>query len=1054
MKSGKNQVKHFSMKLNNSIYEKLRFACLLMLCLLIGTPVNAQAQREKKVRQSVDVSIRVIDETGAAVPNAEVVVGEGVTHTKTGIDGSVSFKAYPEEFVTITSPAFEKSVTVVMDVLKNNTISLQKSKIYMTMADNVPLPFAQLKKRHLTGPEITISADRLAKYPSMDVRNALSGLTSGMDVRELFGWPGISSQENLGTFGATDKFSNMPVAIVDGMYTDLSEMPLDISEIESITINKGILANAMFGPVAGLGSIYITTKHGARNERILNVNLESGVSIVDRMPRWVKGGDYARLSNIARAADELPELYSSSDITAYDKNDPYSLTHPSIDFYDYLFKNTMDFKKAIVSSSGGNDIVQYYSNISYNGEGDIYKIGPKSNFNKISTRQNIDVKINDAFAVSINFYGNISTRNSPNYGYDSDFTSENTSSNPALSLSEMPPVLEDIRNIPPIAFPVYATFDQTSTIPSYGVSPDYTQNPIGGIMGQGYYSETGRMGSSSVALNFDMGKFIPGLKSTTFLGFNIFNLVRLGQAEDYVAGIVQGDTIVEASQHHLVNQTNMAKLMDYYYQKFGVYENLEYNKTFGENTLQSNLTVYFGKTFKNGIEEPERQLNTIWHTMYAVRDKYSAELVLNYAGTYSFDKDKRYKLFPSAGLSWVVSEENFMSGVSFVNFLKLRAQAGMLGVERFTSPFYYIDRWALNSSGSAFGPINSNTWFGTTTDASVRRANPQRIGNPDLGWEVLREINAGFDAMLFNEKVSFSMTYRNATDEGTITRVTHQLPYTSGLIDGRGYFNYTSVNRQALMTDLRITQPFGKIMVTLGANATVQNSKRLKYDEPNYRFDYQKRTGLPEDAIFGMTYLGKFTSDAETYAKPQLFDASLKAGDLRYADLNGDGFVDDADQSMIGHSAPRLYYGLNVLARYGNFELYIHGAGRAFYDLALTNPYFWNGWGSDNYSEFVLNNHGEAYPRLTYYRVNNNFITSDFWLTKGDYFKIQNVELAYTIPVKVVQFMGSRGIRLYVRGANLLTVSKVKDVDPESINSGITNYPLFRTFTGGLKLNF
>ncbi|HLP74700.1 MAG TPA: hypothetical protein VK155_17470, partial [Bacteroidales bacterium] len=214
------------------------------------------------------------------------------------------------------------------------------------------------------------------------------------------------------------------------------------------------------------------------------------------------------------------------------------------------------------------------------------------------------------------------------------------------------------------------------------------------------------------------------------------------------------------------------------------------------------------------------------------------------------------------------------------------------------------------------------------------------------------------------------------------------------------------------------------------------------------------RTGQPADAIFGMEYLGKFTSDVEANAVPQRFDVSLKSGDLHYADLNGDNQVDDNDQMMIGHSEPRLYYGMTAQLRYKNFEVFVHGAGRAMYDLRLDNSYFWNGWGDNNYSNFVLNNNGGAYPRLTYYKVNNNFIMSDFWLTKGDYFKIQNVELAYTIPAKAVQFMGSRGIRLYVRGANLLTISKVKDVDPESIDSGVTNYPLFRTFTGGVKLNF
>jgi TonB-linked SusC/RagA family outer membrane protein len=1066
MKFGKsNTLKFQFMRLYNNIYEKLRFAGMILLCLFIASNASGQAQKERRARQTVNVTFKVTDEAGAPIPGAAVVVGEGVIHTEADDAGSVTFTAYPEDFVTVSAPSYEKSVLLVTDIIQTGAVALGQSKLYMTSDDDVPLPFATMKKRHITGPEITIDAARLAKYPTNDLRNAFTGLTSGWDVRELYGWPGVSAMENLGQYGATDKFSNMPVAIVDGIYTDLSEMHIDISEIESITINKGILGNAMFGPVAANGgSIFIKTKRGAKNERLLDVNLESGVSVIDRMPGYVGGGDYASLNNTARAADGLAELYTPAAITEYSKNDPYNMYYPSIHFRDLMIKNTMAFRRAGVSSSGGNDVVQYYSYVGYDGQGDIYNMGAKADFNKISTRQNVDVKVNDFVSVDFSFYGNVSIRRSPNYGWDPDFTSENTSSNPVLGLIEMPAVMTDIREIPPIAFPVYARIDEVSGVPWYGVGTTYRNNPIGNLEAQGYYVETGRMGASSIALNFDFAKLIPGLKSTTFVGFNIYNQVRQGQAEDYDAYVVTpsvsaatgNDTILltKSSAHALANQTSMARLMDYYYQRYAFYESLDYTKSFGESDLQTTLTYYIGKTFKNGIEEPERQQNLIWHTLYSLKDKYSAELVLNYAGTYSFAEDNRYKLFPTAGLGWVISDENFMSGVGAIDYLKLRAQAGMLGVETFLSPFYYETRLSQNTSGSAFGPISTNTWFGTTTDANVPRTNPQRIGNPDLGWEIYKEFNAGFDALLFNKQLSLSMSYLSYLDDGAVVQVSNVLPYAAGLQAARPYYNYTQLKGQYLLTDLILTKKVGGLTLSLGGNVTTGVEKRVKYDEPNYTFDYQKRTGRPSDAIFGMEYLGKFSTDADAMAEPQLFDAELKAGDLQYADLNGDGFIDDTDQQMIGNSAPRMYYGITAQLRYKGFELFVHGAGRAFYDLALTNAYYWNGWGDNNYSNFVRDNIGGAYPRLTYYRINNNFLTSDFWLTKGDYFKIQNIELAYTIPAKAVQFLGSQGIRLYVRGANLLTLSGVKDVDPESINSGITNYPLFKTFTGGVKLNF
>jgi hypothetical protein len=266
--------------------------------------------------------------------------------------------------------------------------------------------------------------------------------------------------------------------------------------------------------------------------------------------------------------------------------------------------------------------------------------------------------------------------------------------------------------------------------------------------------------------------------------------------------------------------------------------------------------------------------------------------------------------------------------------------------------------------------------------------------------------------------------------------------------------------------DFTYNQKVGDVLITIGANATTAKGTRVKYDEPDYRFDYQVRTGKPSDAIFGQTYIGKFETDAEALVVPQLFDAVLLAGDLKYKDMNDDKVVDDLDAGMIGHSSPRLYYGVNISLKYKNFDLFILGAGRAFYDVPLNNPYYWNGWGDNNYSNFVKDNIGGAYPRLTYYKVNNNFVNSSFWLTKGDFFKIQNIELAYTIPAKMLQFMSGRAIRIYIRGANLLTFSKLKEVDPETIYTadvsgtstnlcaGVNAYPLFRTFSGGVKFNF
>ena len=514
--------------------------------------------------------------------------------------------------------------------------------------------------------------------------------------------------------------------------------------------------------------------------------------------------------------------------------------------------------------------------------------------------------------------------------------------------------------------------------------------------------------------------------------------------------IAGNDTIMLAKVHDGIDNPNMSNLHDYYFQRYGFYENLSYEKNFGIYNIQTSLTYFFNELKRNGYTNPQRQQNVVLTGIYSIKDKYYIQGVLNYAGSYSLSK---YNLFPSVGVSWVISDESFMSDLKFINYLKLRAEAGILGVESYMTPFYSRSSWTY-TTGSAFGPYTTNKWFGTNTESTVYRSYEGRIGNPDIEWEKAREFSIGLDALLFNQKLSFELNYYNNLRDGQISQLENSIPEIIGVSSALPRFNYGKTRYFGVEAGVKFNEYVGNFGYSLGGNATIMNSKLVKYDDPVYRYDYQYHTGTAVDTYWGQTYIGKFQSDAEAMAVPQVYDAALKKGDLKYKDMNNDGFIDDNDRSAIGHSTPRLYYSLNANINYRNFEITVIGTGCAFYDIALTNKYFWNGWGDNNYSKFVRDNIGGAYPRLTYYKVNNNFVASNFWLTKGDYFKIQNIELAYNFPSDKLKFIGSRKARFFIRGANLLTISKIKDVDPESINSGISVYPLFKTFTGGFKLTF
>ncbi|MBL7969313.1 MAG: SusC/RagA family TonB-linked outer membrane protein [Prolixibacteraceae bacterium] len=1061
------------MRIYDLKYKNIRFASLLLLCLFIVGKTFAQDPVEVKIKK-VDATLKVTNEQGAAISGATVVIGEGIIHAVTDANGEYSFKAAPNDFVTVSAFGYERNVVLVSDLDVAKPVVLVKAKPFMTSADNVPLPFTTIKKRHLTGGYNVLNGNILDKYPSTDIRNALTGLANGLNVEENHGAPGLTAEESLSVFRFSDKITVSSrgrdmIYIIDEVPTEITEMPLDPGEIESITVVKDIVGKAMFGPAGADGIVFIKTKRGRTNERIINVNVENGVNMVDRFPEFVGGADYARLNNLARTNSGLTPLYSEDDIAAYEKGDPYDMLHPNVNYRDMLLKNSMAFRRANVSSTGGTDKVRYFAYVGYDGDGDIYKIGPKADYNRLNTRSNIDLKVNDFINVQFDFFGGLSFRRSANYTYDPEFTSEGTD-NPALDIVEFGTVINDITNLPPIAFPVYANNDPSLKYPWYAVSQSYQQNPIGNMMKNGYYTETSRMGAFNVALDYDMSGILKGLKSRSYIGFNAFNLLRIGKAENYDAytitpdaTVAEGYKLTKHSSHSQVDQSDMAKLHDFYYMRFAAYENLSYEKTFGKNSIEASATYYMSKISRNGIEEPQRQQNGIFSALYSFDDKYNIHGVVNYAGSSSMSEDERYQWSPSIGASWIVSDESFMKDVKFIDYLKLRAETGVLAFESFRGPFGYRDRWNSTTDGTAFGAWTSSQWFGSATDASNPRVVQSRTGNPLLSWEKRRELNAGFDALMFKRKLYMEVNYYNNLRDGIITSP-RSLPYVVGISSWLPVFNSDKLRYYGVETALQYTDQKGDFKYSFGGNATIQNTRYEKYDEPAYRFDYQFREGRPSDAIFGQTYLGKFASDAEALEVPQLFDAVLSKDDLKYKDMNGDGVVDDNDQSQIGHAAPRLLYGLNVKLSYKNVDMSIVGTGAAMYDIMMNSKYYRNGWGDNNYSVFVRDNINGAYPRLTYYQINNNFVTSDFWLTKGGYFKIQNVEIAWNVPVKKLAWSGVRQVRLYARGANLLTISKVKDIDPEAPSSGLAtvsygdndrgSYPLFRTFSGGLKLTF
>ncbi len=895
-----------------------------------------------------------------------------------------------------------------------------------------------------TGSTLSLNGAQIGKYPSLDIRNQMTGLIPGLDVVETDGSTGISITSTSALLYARRQGIQY---IVDDVPVYITQLQLDPEEIESATLLTDIADKAQFGPTAANGVLYIRTKRAQVGPTSVKLNFERGVSIVDRFPGWVRSTDYAKMNNAAREADNMTPLYDDDAINGYRMRNPNSMEYPNANFRSMMFKDTKPYTRAGLDIDGGTAAVRYNAHIGYAGEGDIYKIGPTSNYNRLNVRTNIDATITKRLKVNVNFFGGMTFRALPKYGFGT------------TNADEMTAILADLRTIPSNSFPVYVTpetqdegVEAGKTI--YAVSNRYPNNPVAALAENGNYTTKGRTGMINTRIDYDCSSFVKGLKSTTFLNLNVYSMTRIGKNPDYVAYLYDPTSAsLNALSSHKGEKVSDKSLMDKYtYQSLNFYEQLSYNREWNCHKLGASATYYLSSVSFAGKSSYERQQNAIGVVSYSYGGRYLAEAVVNYAGSSRFVEGRRYEAFPSLGLGWVASKEAFLKEVSWIDLLKVRGQAGILGYEDFGDQFYY-ESYYQKASGPGFGPAPSNQWFGTAT-VSMDKTSLSRLGNPDLTWEKCKELSAGVDAQLFGRRLELSATYFLSKHDGIITQINTTTPLYYGQRNTSIYRNFNASLRRGVELALSYGGRVRDFGYRVGGSLVWSDAEYTRYNEV-YTYDYQAVQGTPLDAYRGYVYIGKFASDEEIAASPiQTFDEQLQVGDLKYADLNGDGRIDANDQQVIGHTTPRLTYAANIYLQYKWLDLTIVGTGRAGYKIPFTNAWFWNGWGDENYSKFVRNNAGGDYPRQTYNKVNNNFLNSSYWLRDGGFFKIQNVELGFNAPFHAGNKAGIKKLRVFARCANLLTISKVKDVDPESVDSGVTTYPLFRTFTGGINIKF
>ena len=891
------------------------------------------------------------------------------------------------------------------------------------------------------------SGETIEKYPTINLMNSFTGVIPGLFVTEQNGMTGL--RYNAENCTLTIRGNGTETYIVDGvLVSQPSEIQLSADEIESISVVSDVLDKLRYGPSIHNGAVRINTVRGIEKGRQIRFSAESGVELIDRFPEWVTGVDYAKLNNLARSNSNqkygylmYPENYSKLDIAAFMTEDPLNRTNPNVDWRNTMLQNYRTVTKANFMVRGGGERVRYSGLVSYANNGDIYKFST-NNYNRLNAKMNLNVDVNDWISLEFNFLGGYTARRSP----FSSYKGRNTP-------YELPTLLTLLRTVPSVAYPLYLDVDPETGKKNYAVSEAFPTHPYATFAETGSYMESSRSGLTNAKLNFDLSGLVPGLKSETLIAYNIYYLTIKGQSSDYVAYIYNPlDDTRSATSHLGDSESEQAAYGTGYLQDLQFYEKLYWD--YDRDGHKVNLAATYLRRQEAASTSDNYNIlqNYIVEAKYNFANRYTLELIGNCAGTSALRRGHRYGFFPAAGFSWIASNEDFLKNAAAVNFLKLRLQAGVIG-NPFSDSNQYLWEGAY-SKGSAynFGPY-ANTpsdWIGGTALSQAIPTTVDRYRNHDLRWSKTYEFSAGVDALFF-DRLTLGVTYYDRFLDGGIANVGNLLPSFYGRTTT--YANILQNRYYGTELNINWTDKIGDFKYSVGGYL-VQRSNILVKGNTTYAYDYMNPEGKSSGSIIGYRCIGKFTSAEDIASSPTHTLDNVQVGDLKYKDINQDGQIDANDREIIGDSTPKLLYAININLAYKGFDLTVVGTGKAFYNTMLTNEYFWNGWGDSNYSTFVRDNIGGRYPRLDYEKSNNNFVISDYWMEKGGFFKIQNVELGYTLNFKQTNKLGVKGMRFHLRGANLLTISRIKDVDPEYIDAGVTQYPLFRTFTAGFNINF
>ena len=844
------------------------------------------------------------------------------------------------------------------------------------------------------------------------------------------------------------------LVLVDGVPRDADNVKPD--EIAQITFLKGAQAVVLYGSRAAKGAILITTKRGNDQDLQVNIHANTGWAVAKSYPEYLGAAEYMTLYNEALANDGLVQKYSQSDIyNTYAGVNPYRYPNTNLYSSDYI-KKAYNRSEVVAEFRGGAQRTHYYTNIGYQRQGDQLNYGNTTNnyTDRLNVRGNVDMKLADWIKAYVD--ANVTFYSARSAAGD-DFWEAAATLRPNRVVPFIPYSSLDANNSTTAALMSTAqNYDgYFFGTPSDAISGEYT-NAIADGYGAGTTKYNSRHFEFTLGLDFDLARVLKGLSFHTMFAVDYATAYSLSYNDSYATyqptwGNYNGQEIITAitkqgNDEHSGQQEASGST---YNQIIDFNAHFDYRRTFADrHNVEAMLLANGYQQTVSGEYHKTTNVNSGLLLSYNYDHRYYAEI--GDAVVYSAKLAEGHRMGQNEAitLGWNLARENFMEG-SIFDDLKLSASYSLLN-EDIDIEDYYMYAADLSNSG--------DVWWGWGAGDSQHATVSARGANEDLDFIQRKEFSVNLKGSLFQKSLTFDASFFRTDVDGLIITPTNLYPsYFSTYYPEASFIPYTNYNNNRYYGfDLSINykkQLTENWQFAVGANMTWYNTEATKRDDSNYADAYQNRQGKPLDTIWGYECLGLFKDQDEIDAAPeQKLGETVRPGDLRYKDQNGDGVIDTKDQVDLGRGGwygNPLTLGLNLTLKWKGLSLFVLATG-GFGGQATKNNSYWWVYGDGKYSApvrgraivedgVVTNASTATYPRLTTGSGANNFTTSDYWLYSTDQFNLSKVQVTYDFPSSWFDGKVVKGVSLFANGNSLLTLAKEKEILEMNVGSAPQN---------------